>query len=134
MQPDRWTVVITGGAAIPAAAVGTMRTLGTSAVIAADGGLDHAVAAGVEPTHLVGDLDSLSAAGRMWAYAHGLAIDEHPADKDRTDTELALKLPRQSARAASSSSAASASASTTCSASCWLSAARQQHTSTPCAP
>ena len=92
MQPDRWTVVITGGAAIPAAAVGTMRTLGTSAVIAADGGLDHAVAAGVEPTHLVGDLDSLSAAGRMWAYAHGLAIDEHPADKDRTDTELALEV------------------------------------------
>ncbi|MFM2181962.1 MAG: putative thiamine pyrophosphokinae [Actinomycetota bacterium] len=92
MQPDRWTVVITGGGAIPSAAVGAVRTLGASAVVAADSGLDHAVAAGIEPTHLVGDLDSLSASGRMWAYAHGLAIDEHPADKDCTDTELALEV------------------------------------------
>jgi thiamine pyrophosphokinase len=90
MQLDRWTVVITGGGAIPPAAAGAVRALGTPVVVAADSGLDHAVAAGIEPTHLVGDLDSLSAAGRMWAYAHGLAIDEHPSDKDCTDTELAL--------------------------------------------
>ncbi len=59
-------------------------------VIAADSGLDHAVAAGIRPTHLVGDLDSISASGRMWAYAHELDIDEHPVAKDLTDTELAL--------------------------------------------
>ena len=39
---------------------------------------------------LVGDLDSISASGRMWAYAHELLIDEHPEAKDETDTELAL--------------------------------------------
>jgi thiamine pyrophosphokinase len=60
-------------------------------IIAADSGLDHAVAAGLEPTILVGDLDSVSAHGKMWAYAHHVDIDEHPVDKDATDTELALR-------------------------------------------
>jgi thiamine pyrophosphokinase len=59
-------------------------------IIAADSGLDHAVAAGLRPTVLVGDLDSISAHGKMWAYAHELEIDEHPVDKGSTDTELAL--------------------------------------------
>src|SRR4051795_5343889 len=59
-------------------------------VIAADSGLDHAVAAGLRPSVLVGDLDSISAHGKMWAYAHELEIDEYPFDKDSTDTELAL--------------------------------------------
>ena len=59
-------------------------------IIAADSGLDHAVAAGLRPTILVGDLDSISAHGKMWAYAHELEIDQHPVDKAATDTELAL--------------------------------------------
>jgi thiamine pyrophosphokinase len=59
-------------------------------VIAADSGLDHAVDAGLRPTVLVGDLDSISAHGKMWAYAHELEIDQHPVDKGATDTELAL--------------------------------------------
>ena len=60
-------------------------------VIAADSGLDHAVAAGLSPELLIGDLDSISAHGRMWAYAHEVEIDEYPVDKDATDTELALR-------------------------------------------
>lgn len=59
-------------------------------VIAADSGLDHAVRLGLQPTALVGDLDSISANGKMWAYAHSVAIRELPRDKDATDTELAL--------------------------------------------
>ena len=59
-------------------------------VIAADSGLDHAVAAGLTPTVLVGDLDSISAAGTMWAYAHEVHTERHPESKDATDTELAL--------------------------------------------
>ena len=59
-------------------------------IIAADSGLDHAVRVGLRPGALVGDLDSISAAGRMWAYAHDVAIRELPRDKDATDTELAL--------------------------------------------
>ena len=38
-----------------------------------------------------GDFDSISAAGRMWAYAHELEIHEHPVDKDLTDAELAIR-------------------------------------------
>ena len=97
MQLDRWVVVITGGGEISPAAASAVVSLRPPVVIAADSGLDHAVAAGIEPTHLIGDLDSLSAAGRMWAYAHGLAIDEHPSDKDATDTELALAMAAESA-------------------------------------
>jgi thiamine pyrophosphokinase len=84
-------VVVIGGGALSPLAVAAVADLNTArTVIAADSGLDHAVAAGVRPDMLVGDLDSISASGRMWAYAHGLLIDEHPEAKDETDTELAL--------------------------------------------
>jgi thiamine pyrophosphokinase len=61
------------------------------AVVVADGGLDVALTAGLEPTQLVGDLDSISSAGLLWATEHGLPIERHPADKDDTDTALALR-------------------------------------------
>jgi thiamine pyrophosphokinase len=61
-------------------------------IIAADGGLDRAVAAGLRPSRLVGDLDSISTAGREWAVAQGITIDQYDTDKDATDTELALTL------------------------------------------
>lgn len=61
-----------------------------SFIVAADSGLDHAVAAGLYPDVLVGDLDSITAAGRMWAYEHAAEIEEHAPDKDLTDTELAI--------------------------------------------
>ncbi|MFZ9627919.1 MAG: thiamine diphosphokinase [Ilumatobacteraceae bacterium] len=90
-HPERWVVIVTGGGPLGGRAAAAVSALPSAvAVIAADGGLDDAVAAGLVPTHVVGDLDSLSAAGRMWAYAHGLTIDEHPTAKDLTDTELAL--------------------------------------------
>ena len=80
-------IALNGGPFDPA---GVAAVVPGAAIIAADGGLDHAVEAGLTPTHLVGDLDSISAGGKMWAYAHDVAIDEHPVDKDATDTELAL--------------------------------------------
>ena len=83
-------VVVVGGGDLSPRAIELVED--DAVVVAADSGLDHAVAAGLTPTHLVGDLDSLSAAGRMWAYAHHVEIDEHPAAKDLTDTELALAL------------------------------------------
>jgi thiamine pyrophosphokinase len=58
-------------------------------VLAADGGLDHALAAGLVPAGLIGDLDSVTPEGLAWAQAHA-TIQRHPADKDRTDTELAV--------------------------------------------
>ena len=81
-------VVVIGGGQLSTRAV-TEVTAGAW-VIAADSGLDHAVAAGLRPNVLVGDLDSISAHGKMWAYAHELEIEQHDLDKDATDTELAL--------------------------------------------
>lgn len=81
-------VVVIGGGVLSARAVDAVRN--DAVIIAADSGLDHAVAAGLRPTVLVGDLDSISASGHMWAYAHGAEIHEHPADKDATDTEIAI--------------------------------------------
>ena len=59
-------------------------------VMAADSGLDHARAAGLTPTVLIGDLDSVSTEGLAWAEGNS-AIERHPVDKDATDTELALR-------------------------------------------
>ena len=58
-------------------------------VLAVDGGIDHALAAGLQPSGLIGDLDSVTPEGLAWAREHA-TIARHPADKDETDTELAL--------------------------------------------
>ncbi len=81
-------VVVIGGGPLSPRAISDVAHDAT--IIAADSGLDHAVAAGLRPTVLIGDLDSISAHGKMWAYAHELEIDQHPIDKASTDTELAL--------------------------------------------
>jgi thiamine pyrophosphokinase len=81
-------VVVIGGGSLSPRAAAEVNIDAT--IIAADSGLDHAVDAGLRPAVLVGDLDSISAHGKMWAYAHELEIDQHAIDKDATDTELAL--------------------------------------------
>ncbi len=80
-------VVVTGSAPLPPDAVAQLPP--SSIVLAADGALDHALAAGLTPAGLVGDLDSISPAGLEWAERHA-TIERHPPDKDATDTELAL--------------------------------------------
>jgi thiamine pyrophosphokinase len=61
-------------------------------VIAADSGLDHALALGLRVDALIGDLDSVSDAGRRHAERSGMVIHHYPPDKDATDTELAIEL------------------------------------------
>jgi thiamine pyrophosphokinase len=63
---------------------------GVEAVVAADGGLLRAPLAGLRPTLLVGDLDSLEPGEVAAAEASGLPIRRAPPDKDESDTELAL--------------------------------------------
>ncbi len=86
-------VIITGASPLDAHLVDRLRSEATDHTIwmAVDGGLDHALAAGLEPTHLVGDLDSVTEAGLAWA-ARNADISRYPANKDQTDTELALAL------------------------------------------
>ena len=86
-------VIITGASPLDADLVARLRSGSSEHTVwmAVDGGLDHALAAGLEPTHLVGDLDSVTEEGLAWAARHA-DISRHPADKDQTDTELALTL------------------------------------------
>src|SRR5687767_4658379 len=80
-------IVITGGAPLDRRALAKLPRDGF--IIAADGGLDHALAAGLSPDALVGDLDSVSAEALAWADEH-IEVIRHPPDKATTDTELAL--------------------------------------------
>ena len=60
-------------------------------LIAADGGALHFRRLGLTPAILIGDFDSLDAAGLEEFRAAGTEIIRHPARKDYTDLELALR-------------------------------------------
>ena len=60
-------------------------------IVCADSGLDHALALGLRPDALIGDMDSISGGGRAWAEASNVEIIATTPDKDETDTELALR-------------------------------------------
>ena len=60
-------------------------------LIAADGGAHHCRALGLNPHVVVGDLDSLSPALRAQLEASGARFEIHPARKDETDLELAIR-------------------------------------------
>ena len=64
---------------------------GGALTAAADSGLLLAEAAGIRPDWVVGDMDSLDDENRLRFYPKD-RIARHPADKDFTDTELALDL------------------------------------------
>jgi thiamine pyrophosphokinase len=81
------TIIISGSAALADHVVATIAP--NAHLIAADGALDHALAAGLEPAMLVGDLDSVGPAALAWAEEHA-EIRRHPIDKNKTDTELAI--------------------------------------------
>lgn len=86
-RPSSTVVIATGAAPLDPRAVAAVPR--DALVIAADGGLDHARAAGLEPDVLVGDLDSVSPEGLAWASQH-IEVEPHPVDKPATDTELAV--------------------------------------------
>jgi thiamine pyrophosphokinase len=59
-------------------------------VIAADSGLDHALALGFAVDLVVGDLDSADPASIDAAVSSGAKVERHAEAKDATDLELAL--------------------------------------------
>lgn len=59
-------------------------------IICADGGAMHALAMGLTPDLIVGDLDSLPKNILDDMIARGVEIQRHPVKKDRTDLELTL--------------------------------------------
>jgi len=59
-------------------------------LLAADGGTRHALAIGLTPSVVIGDLDSLTDDDRRKLDAAGTEIRRYPRDKNETDFELAL--------------------------------------------
>lgn len=55
-------------------------------IIAADGGLRHLIKLGRKPDYFIGDMDSLSD-----QIPSDVPIDQHPSEKDDTDTFIAVK-------------------------------------------
>ncbi len=60
-------------------------------IIAADGGAVHCRALGLRPHVVIGDFDSLAPADLAALEAAGAQVVRHPARKDQTDLELALR-------------------------------------------
>jgi thiamine pyrophosphokinase len=88
--PEEIVVVVSGGEPpTPHAALAV--PLGAP-VVAADEGLEHALALGLEVTVAVGDFDSASPEAVAVAEASETRVERHPPDKDATDLELALDL------------------------------------------
>ena len=83
-------VVVGGGGAVPPAL--RRRVPEGVPVIAADSGVDGALALGLGIDLVVGDLDSVSSDGLAAAEAAGARVERHPVDKDATDFVLALDL------------------------------------------
>ncbi len=60
-------------------------------IVCADGGSRHARALGLKPNLIIGDLDSILRVDWAAAKANGVAVQQHPHDKDETDLELAVQ-------------------------------------------
>ena len=81
-------VVVSGGN--PPDPRSVLRVPPGAPVIAADRGLDYALALGLDVTVAVGDFDSVTTEALAAAEKAGVPIERHPPDKDATDLELAL--------------------------------------------
>ncbi len=81
-------VFVNGSLPNPAAA--KKRISANDFILAVDGGTRHALALGLLPSVIIGDLDSLNAANRLRIEREDVKLIEYPTDKDETDLELAL--------------------------------------------
>jgi thiamine pyrophosphokinase len=59
-------------------------------IICCDGGARHIQYSGIKPDVIIGDMDSIDPAMLASYSTSGIKIIKHPANKDFTDTELAL--------------------------------------------
>ncbi len=81
-------IVVTGGDALDHA---HLRDLPAGAVVvAADSGIDHALAVGLRVDVAVGDFDSVTPDALQAVTDAGALVERHPEAKDETDLELAL--------------------------------------------
>ena len=83
-------VLIVGSAPVDSSLL--LATAGSAgALICADGGADAALAAGLRPDLVVGDMDSITPVMHARLLAEGVRLLQHPPEKDQTDMELAIE-------------------------------------------
>lgn len=87
-QRQHETVVVVAGGPGPHAP--TFEIPPGAPVVAADSGIDLALALGLRVDIAVGDFDSVTPAGLDAVETAGARVDRHPEAKDATDLELAL--------------------------------------------
>jgi thiamine pyrophosphokinase len=63
---------------------------GDDYIICADGGTRHAMALGVRPHLIIGDLDSAEQTALQKYTNEGVTVESYPRDKNETDLELAI--------------------------------------------
>ena len=83
------TAIVVAGGAMPPVAIGSMLPP-HDLVVAADSGLHAAVALGLVPDLVVGDMDSVIPSVLEAAVRTGATVERAPRDKDAVDTELAV--------------------------------------------
>jgi thiamine pyrophosphokinase len=86
---DRQDTIVVIAAGAPGESV-RARLPEAAYVVAADGGVDAAIALGLQVGIAVGDFDSVTPGALAQVEADGARVERHPPDKDATDLELAL--------------------------------------------
>jgi thiamine pyrophosphokinase len=84
-------IVIFANGELPDAAAAVSLVQPSDMIVCADGGTRHALALGLKPQVIVGDLDSMAPVERQSVLALGSRVEQHPHDKNETDLELAIR-------------------------------------------
>jgi thiamine pyrophosphokinase len=95
--PTKVALVFAGGDPVDGAVAARLPDSGPGSqviVVAADSGVEHALALGRDVDLVVGDLDSAAPAAVDAAVAGGAEVRSFPVDKDESDLELALRAAR----------------------------------------
>jgi len=87
-QPSHCVIIANGDR--PTQKVAQRYARAADLLLAADGGARHALALGLTPDVVIGDMDSLNEQDQARLRAVGTRLLVHPPDKDETDLELAL--------------------------------------------
>jgi thiamine pyrophosphokinase len=90
--PASVALVFAGGDPVDAAIAARLPDAGLT--VAADSGVEHALALGRDIDLVVGDFDSADPAAVDAAVAGGAEVRRYPAEKDQSDLELAMRAAR----------------------------------------